>query len=379
MARKIRILYVLSEFMYGSKVRQVCDLTRGLDKKLFEVEICGLDVGDEATGEIQSLGVPYFRLALHPPRSANLAAVGRFLKSPLTLRHGNYDIVHSLLYQSIFTEPLIVKLFTNAKYVYTKTNLEWDNHPLNWRLKSKLADRIISISRATDELLTEKGFGKKITKIFLGLDVDYFREDPAKRKAMREKLGIPMDAFVFGCAAQFVEWKDHRSLLRAFGSLSGNHSDTYLLLCGPNHNDGFFTQILDEIREHPANGRILMLGTLQDMPEFYSAIDCFVLPSWNEPFGYVYIEAMSCGKPVIACRAGGPLDIVEDGKSGRLCQLNNSADLSDKMMTYLSERSSAREHGKRGRERVVELYSTTWMVRNHEAEYEELQTGISKG
>ena len=48
----------------------------------------------------------------------------------------------------------------------------------------------------------------------------------------------------------------------------------------------------------------------EEMSEIYPGCDVFVLPSVKEPFGRVILEAMACGKPVVATRVGGPLDIV---------------------------------------------------------------------
>jgi hypothetical protein len=82
---KLRILYVLSEFMYGSKVRQLCDLVNGLDRDLFEIEICSLEVGNEAAGDVEALGVPAFQLRLYPPRSFDASKIGQFLRVPAVL------------------------------------------------------------------------------------------------------------------------------------------------------------------------------------------------------------------------------------------------------------------------------------------------------
>ena len=133
---RIRILYVLSEFMYGSKVRQLCDLVNGLDRDLFDIEVCALEVDNEAAGDVEALDVPLFQLRLYPPRSFDATRVRQFLRVPSVLLKSKYDIIHSLLYQSIFVEPFLIKTFTGSRYVYTKTNLEWENHRINWHMKS---------------------------------------------------------------------------------------------------------------------------------------------------------------------------------------------------------------------------------------------------
>jgi len=372
MNAKCRVLYVLAEFMYGSKVRQVCDLANGLDRSRFEIEICGLDFGDEATNEIAALNVPFYQLRLLPPRDLKARSFGQFLASPWQLRKRRIDIVHSLLYESIFLESAIVKAATPAKYMYTKTNLAWDNHGLNWSLKSRLADVIVSISRATDDVLNRHGFGTKTRKIFLGIDTDQFRFSPDKRVALRNNLNIGTEALVFGCAAQFVEWKEHLTLIDAFDRIAANDHRLHLAFCGPNHSDDYYRTCLKRIETSPCRDRIHLLGTIQDMPSFFSAIDCFVLPSRTEPFGYVFVEAMSCGRPNIGCRAYGPLDIIVENETGLFCNASDPENLAARMKLYLDQPHLLKLHGEAGRKRAIEIFSKQAMVCNHQDLYLEL-------
>lgn len=370
--KRYRLLLTVSEFMFSSQVRNLCDLASGLDRDLFDIEIGALSVGDEATAEIEATGVPYQQLMVHPPRRPDLKRLSAFVKSPLIVHRKKYDLVHALLYQSFFTDPLIIKTFSRAKYVYTKSNNRWSNHPINWHIKSRLADRIISISRSTDEVLIKHGFGDKIARIFLGIDTRRFAESAEKRRAFRTARGLPADTLVFGCAAQFIEWKNHLVLIEAFEHLCSQHNDLILLLCGPHHDDDFYERFTRRLAGSPARDKVHLLGTLDDMPSFYSAIDVFVLPSRTEPFGYVYIEAMSCSKPVIATRAGGPLDIIVEDENGYFTEMSSAPDLASQMMKYVDDPSLIAQHGRAGRRRVERLFSAEVMVKNHQDLYLEM-------
>jgi glycosyltransferase involved in cell wall biosynthesis len=362
MSRPYTVLFTMSEFMYGSKLRNVCDLVAGIDRETFRVEIGALEIDNEALPEIESLGVPFYRLRTIPTLTYNMRRLGQFACSPLQILSHRYDLVHSFLYQSLLTEPLILKTFSRSKYIYTKPNLQWDNHRFNWHLKSKLADKIVSISKATDDLLASKGFGHKICKICLGIDTNEFQTSQPKRSELRQRLKVAEATVVFGCAAQFVEWKEHLTVISAFEILCRRHSDLHLVFAGPNHSDGYYQRVVERIRTSPAREKIALLGTVQDMRAFYSAIDCFVLVSRNEPFGYVYIEAMSCGRPVIACRAGGPLEIVSDGETGLLVRVSSSEDLIIAMERYVTDIPLLRAHGQAARERAVAQFSKEVMV-----------------
>ena len=64
--------------------------------------------------------------------------------------------------------------------------------------------------------------------------------------------------------------------------------------------------------------KVIFTGFRQDIPEIMALLDILVLASEKEPFGRVLIEAMACGKPVVATNAGGVPEIAEDGKTGIL-------------------------------------------------------------
>lgn len=373
--RKYRILITISELMYSSQVRNLCDLVSMLDKDRFDIEIGALATGDEAHGEVAKLGVKVYRLRLLPTRKFSFSNLVDFAKSPFIIAFKQYDLVHSLLYQAPFTEPFFFKLLTKTKYVYTKSNLEWGNHPTNWRWKSRLSDRIVSISAATDQLLDEQGFGDKKAKIFLGIDTGHFRHSDSSRVELRERHGIPADAIVFGCAAQFIEWKEHLTVFRAFSKLAEKYPNIYLLYCGPNHNDAYYHEVVGEIESSRFSDRVRLLGTLSDMPGFYSAIDCFVLASRFETFGYVYVEAMSCHRPVIGCRAAGPLEIIAEGETGYFSKMSDPDDLSVQMERYLSAPQLIGYHGGAARKRAVEIFSKEAMARKTQELYLEMLDG----
>jgi len=91
---------------------------------------------------------------------------------------------------------------------------------------------------------------------------------------------------------------------------------------------------------------------------YMSGSDVFSLPSWNEAFGVVYIEAMACGKPVVGCRGEGIEDFVEHGVNGMLVEPQNVDDLAEKLDHLLSHPEEAREMGEKARELVLETF--TW-------------------
>lgn len=369
MASRVKLLITISELIYSSQFRNLHDLVSLIDRSIFDIEVGALATGNEAQKDIEQLDIPVYRLRLQPTRGWSFGKTVDLFKGPFVIARKRPDLVHSLLYQSFFTEPFLFKTLTSAKYIFTKSNLEWANHPQNWRLKCKYADRIISISSATDDLLDNQGFGDKKAKIFLGIDTQRFKEDPEKRVSLRGLHGIPEDALVFGCAAQFVEWKEHLTALKAFEQIAERYPASRLVYCGANHRDDYYARFLEAVEASPYKGRVHLLGNLSDMPAYYSMIDVFVLPSRYETFGYVYVEAMSCGRPVIGCRAAGPLEIIDDGVTGRLINISDSRDLAAKMESYAGDVAIRTMHGEAARKRAIDLFSKETMVQKTQELY----------
>jgi glycosyltransferase involved in cell wall biosynthesis len=98
------------------------------------------------------------------------------------------------------------------------------------------------------------------------------------------------------------------------------------------------------------------------MPMHYQQATVCAMPSLQEAFGLMWLEAMACGKPTIASKTGAGPELIEDGVSGLLCNPYDRADIARKLI-YLLENGDVRERlGKSARERVVQRFSPSVIV-----------------
>lgn len=97
-----------------------------------------------------------------------------------------------------------------------------------------------------------------------------------------------------------------------------------------------------------------------EMPEFYQDSDVFVMPSWREPFGIAYIEAMAHGLPCIGTNIEAIPEIIDHGTTGFLVNPGDEAALAGRMIELLGDTKRAREMGHRGRLRVEQKLN--WRV-----------------
>jgi glycosyltransferase involved in cell wall biosynthesis len=110
----------------------------------------------------------------------------------------------------------------------------------------------------------------------------------------------------------------------------------------------------------PIESRVRFVGMIphNELGEWYDASDIFVHPSlWNEPFGMILTEAMTCGRPVISTRVGGIPEIVVHGETGLLVEPNDSNALSEAMIRILQDEELATSMGQQGKQRAEREFS----------------------
>lgn len=105
--------------------------------------------------------------------------------------------------------------------------------------------------------------------------------------------------------------------------------------------------------------RVDFAGFVDDpeLVELYKSCELFILPSAQEGFGLVFIEAMAAGKPVIAARAGAVPEVVVDGQTGVLVEYGDQAALADAIAHLCADPELCRRLGSAGRERFLERFS----------------------
>ncbi|PJF28452.1 MAG: hypothetical protein CUN53_00280 [Phototrophicales bacterium] len=109
------------------------------------------------------------------------------------------------------------------------------------------------------------------------------------------------------------------------------------------------------------------------LPAYYNAADVIALPSQlQESFGMILIEAMACGKPVIASRLPGVRTIVRDGEDGLLVAPNDVGALTAALRTLLTDSDQRAEMGRAGRRKVEARFSWDNITMRLEALYAEV-------
>lgn len=181
-----------------------------------------------------------------------------------------------------------------------------------------------------------------------GIDTTRFR--PGDPFAARRSLGLPQDVPLIGCAGRLEHVKGQQVLIEALARMP---PDTHLALAGVGDNERRLRALA---KRHGLERRIHFLGRIDDMPNFYQALDAFCLPSLNEGFPLAPLEAQACGIPSVVTDVGGAREAL-CALSGRLIPPNEPI----QMATQLSRMLSA-DKGATGRHFVCRSFDVRHMA-----------------
>jgi len=173
--------------------------------------------------------------------------------------------------------------------------------------------------------------------------------------------------FKIGTAALIHPRKNIDILIGAFAMLE--REDVELHIAGEPAREGnkeYLNKLQDTVQEYGLESSVVFHGWVNDMPQFYSSLDVFVLVSDNEGIPGAIREAMSVGIPVIATDVGGTSEAVLDGETGFLVEPEDTKQISEKVSQLLDDSSKRKKFGRQGRRHIVEEFSIESYVRDYE-------------
>src|SRR5690606_41856201 len=144
MSKKIKVLYTIPNFNTAGSGKSVYDLVKGLNKNLFEPEICVFHNKGAYYKEVEKLGVKIHVFTFTASYRPRITFLARVLKISKFFKSNNFDLIHSWHWCSDISEPLAAKL-AGIPYVYTKKAMGWESKFWKWR--SYLSSKIIAVNQ----------------------------------------------------------------------------------------------------------------------------------------------------------------------------------------------------------------------------------------
>jgi glycosyltransferase involved in cell wall biosynthesis len=181
---------------------------------------------------------------------------------------------------------------------------------------------------------------------------------PGKSETIRGSLGIPDDVPVLLWVGNPVWFKRVPVLIDAFKLAHQQYASAHLVLVGDFANR---SEIAAQVQRLGLEYVVHFPGKADHdaLPAYYRMCDVYIHSSIYEGFGKVMVEAAACGKPVVATRTAGAQEIICDGETGLLCELENPADMAAKIIRLLDDREFAARLGTAVRTHVLDKFDHT--------------------
>ena len=216
--------------------------------------------------------------------------------------------------------PTVVKVHGSDLDVLSK------RPSLRWQMARSLpqADRLVAVSRSLVDSAVALGVDRaRIDLVMNGVDTGLFH--PRDRAQARAALGHAGDRRRWiVCVSRLRPDKGTLDLATAFAALAAEREDLVLALVGDGEARGAVENAL-----RPFGDRVILAGArpLADVPLWMGAADVVTLPSHHEGTPNVLLEALACGRRVVATRVGGIPDVVNDPALGTLVPVGDPAAL----------------------------------------------------
>jgi alpha-maltose-1-phosphate synthase len=298
----------------------------------------------------------------------------------LTRALEGFDLVHTAETQYYFSyQAALARKSLGFKLVVTV----WENIPFllnnaaarhNREAVFHEADLILAVSQRTRETLILEGANpEKILVQAPGIDTENFR--PTERNAdLLNRFGCSGEDFVILMMARLVSQKGLYDLLFAFKHLTDRLGPTKkikLLIGGTGPEESLLRKMIAQLG---IQDKVRMIGAhpYQRMPAIHNLADVFVLPSqptpiWQEQFGYVLLESMACGKPVISTLSGSIPEVV--GDAGLLVPPSDFISLANSLEQIVNANELRMELGRLGRVRACEMFDLRRIAGQFKAHY----------
>jgi len=233
------------------------------------------------------------------------------------------------------------------------------------RWKYRQVDCFICASEFIRRLLIGDGVDEtRAVTVHEGVDLE--RIEAAPPADLHAELWLPRDAPLVGNVAALVPHKGQRYLVDAAALVVQKVPDARFVIAGTGELAGTLDR---QIKDRGLEKHVLLAGFRPDVLSVHKAFDIFVMSSITEGLGTSLLDAMACGKPIVATSAGGIPEVVVDGQTGILVLPRDSEALARAITALLRDEHAQQVMGAEGLLRVREKFSAERMVQDTLAVY----------
>lgn len=366
MNRKLNILQLVNGFAIGGGEIGVLTLVKLLNRDKYHQVICAVGQGGPLQQDFEATG--YRVEVFNKKRSFDFSLITKVAN---LMQKEKIDIVLTTLFYAD-----VIGAFA-AHRAEVPVDISWEvvSHPFKfhhtyaYKRALKYIDMVVPVSHAIGrQIMAERGVPKeKIHTIHYGVDIQKYniRDGAAKRI----ELGLRSDEIVFGTNARMTHQKGHVYLIEAAQEVVKKFPNIRFVLAG----DGpLRSDIEKQIKNANLENNFLLIGFRNDIADLLPAYDMYVLPSLFEGLPNQVLEAMACGKGVIASAVDGTVEAVVDGETGILVPSKNSPALAKALLNVLENRQLFRKFGENSRKRIEQNFTIKQEIQKFETLFDDL-------
>ncbi len=245
-------------------------------------------------------------------------------------------------------------------------------NPYIARLKYRIYSRVVAISEGIRRVLLAEGIpAKKIVCVPSAVDAQRFAVNCAREWFVRE-FGLKPTDRVIGMIAQFIPRKGHRLLIGAAPGILERFPEARFLLFGKGPLEEDLRRLCARNR---ISDRVIFAGFRNDLERILPCLDVVVHPAYLEGLGVSLLQAAAAGVPIVATRAGGIPEIVENGANGYLIDRGDIHAIMSRVTDLLSDPVKSKHFGTNGRMMVQSRFSIGAMVKGNLGVYRKVLSG----
>lgn len=369
----MRVLEFVISLEKGGRTKLISELSHHLQARGHRVKILTLTdpprwVMESYLSDLEVLTV----------RRSRLLDLGAFWKIFSIIAEERFEVIHanceaSMAYGGIIGRilgvPVIGTYHRSALFAYQN---RWQS-----RVLAALLTKAVAVSSQRALLLKEnlRIAEEKLCVIRGAIDLAQF--EAVANTGIQEArgiLGLRDNDFIIFSAGHLGSIKGHDDSIQALALLERSSNENRrraMLYIAGDGSPADYERLRRCAEELDIVNRVVLLGQISTVPLWLTACDIFLLPSHEEAFGLVFAEAGAVGRPVVATKVGGIVDIVLDGLTGLLVSPHAPQEVAAALEALLLDQPRAVAMGERARERVRREFTIERLVN----QYENLMSG----
>ena len=373
MANRIRVLHIISDTNIGGAGHCLINYLKYCDRAKFAVAAV-VPRGSLLVPEIRAQNIPLAEVDGMRDKSFDPAAI-RKLRAIIRRERPQIVHTHGSLSGRIAARQAGAKVIFTRHCVFPVPDRvkRGPGRWLNKALNEHYADRIIAVSPAAAENLTDGGISaEKITVLINGVP-PMPRSPREETQALRAQWGIGDGDFVLGILARLEDYKGHMDILSALRVLREEGRPVKLLIAGVGSYE-------DALRRETARlgleDAVRFLGFVADVAPLLSVLDLQLNASYGtETSSLSILEGMSMGLPAVVSDYGGNPWLIDDGEDGLIFPTRDDAALAVAVARLMDSREELARMGRRAEEIYRARFTGEIFARNIENIYLDILKG----